>query len=1150
MGTRSGSGRFATWIVAQRRAVLGAATVLTGLLVIPMVLMVPSETASQSPTNAVTDAQDLISEQFSPAVHELIVITEAVDGNVLSSESLVALWELGQALRSDDAVGPLLVSRFVPELQSDSEGVFTIADAVDNALSVEGGPGLFGSDLSAINGAVAAILDESGPQVWGLAEAAAPDERGAWGAPALALVVEADNDALGGGSNIVSIGGDDLRKENFSRDVRAVIQADESGLRSWTVAADVNLTSIEQGTRAGPFIGLTVFVVLAVLLVAFRSYWLVAVSGLALGAVMIWLKGISNLIGLESDQLLATIVPISMISFGIDSVFHVYGRYREEAPAAGSPRRGFVVGTSAVLGAVALALASDSAAFLSNLTSPIESVQQFGVASAVAAGAAFLLLGLCTPLAVTDIEETRGNWPLTSRGTRGDLALGAGAAGLATVAVLVIVFVSAIVGAAILVLYGLVAVVWPLRRTEPYGGTDSPEQAATPAERIAPFVEAVATSVGRRPRHTLAVAGGFTAVMLFFAVQVRPSFEVTDFFAPDVDFVIGIDKITGYLGSQGGEPASILVEADLADPEALAATAGLVDELRSLDTDLLARDQQGVVVHGGAVDLVRASMNPVNSVPGMDATWLSDTDNDGLPDTRVQLETLLTAVQAGGLLDPEGRPLWTVADVATVVGKGSGEIPWATQIGVEIPDTSTQAGITAVRDLVEPRVAALNARLGEQATVTFTGSAIFRDEQLAAVIRSLLLSLPVAIILCLTLASGFMRSIRLGVLSTVPLLLVVIWLYGFMKIAGFGVNVVTATIGAISIGIGIDFATHMTMRFQEERRRHEDPEEALRAAVGGTGTALTGSALTSIAGFGILAFAPMPMFATYGLLTAIMIAFALVASVLVLPSLLLAFGPDQTPAELPPSLVAETPSRDELPSRLSEPEPASIGAFRIGLAPDLDPELTAKVMRLAIRVGTPSTFQTLTDAEIIEKVAAGSLDLGVYSILGRPDRGSDHAVLASESLWVVTAGETSPPSAEALASRPWLTGAPGSTWRLATNAAAEGLGVEPRELYVVDSIEAAARTLTGASAVAVLPERMARSLPGDRVMARRLRDLAPERTVLLALSTQALKTSTAVQFQAGLQTGGRRTAGLPPKSRVKSRTNGVRSETDLTPLVR
>ena len=51
--------------------------------------------------------------------------------------------------------------------------------------------------------------------------------------------------------------------------------------------------------------------------------------------------------------------------------------------------------------------------------------------------------------------------------------------------------------------------------------------------------------------------------------------------------------------------------------------------------------------------------------------------------------------------------------------------------------------------------------------------------------------------------------------------------------------------------------------------------------------ALFASAGSTIVGFAILALAPMPLFATYGVLTAVMIALALAASLLVLPSLLL-----------------------------------------------------------------------------------------------------------------------------------------------------------------------------------------------------------------------------------------------------------------------
>jgi len=55
----------------------------------------------------------------------------------------------------------------------------------------------------------------------------------------------------------------------------------------------------------------------------------------------------------------------------------------------------------------------------------------------------------------------------------------------------------------------------------------------------------------------------------------------------------------------------------------------------------------------------------------------------------------------------------------------------------------------------------------------------------------------------------------------------------------------------------------------------------------GTGLALIGAGVSSIAGFTILGFAPMPLFSTYGILSAAMISFALIASIAVVPSLLL-----------------------------------------------------------------------------------------------------------------------------------------------------------------------------------------------------------------------------------------------------------------------
>jgi len=60
----------------------------------------------------------------------------------------------------------------------------------------------------------------------------------------------------------------------------------------------------------------------------------------------------------------------------------------------------------------------------------------------------------------------------------------------------------------------------------------------------------------------------------------------------------------------------------------------------------------------------------------------------------------------------------------------------------------------------------------------------------------------------------------------------------------------------------------------------------LRKTLNGTGIALLGSALSSMAGFAIMGMAPMPLFASFGQITAIMILLALISSVFVLPSLL------------------------------------------------------------------------------------------------------------------------------------------------------------------------------------------------------------------------------------------------------------------------
>lgn len=91
--------------------------------------------------------------------------------------------------------------------------------------------------------------------------------------------------------------------------------------------------------------------------------------------------------------------------------------------------------------------------------------------------------------------------------------------------------------------------------------------------------------------------------------------------------------------------------------------------------------------------------------------------------------------------------------------------------------------------------------------------------------------------------------------------------------------------------MGIDFSTHFTARFREELGTSNDALVAARRAGAGTGGALVLSAITSVLGFSVMAMAPTPIFATFGVLTAVMIVLSLAVATLVLPSLLVAVSP-------------------------------------------------------------------------------------------------------------------------------------------------------------------------------------------------------------------------------------------------------------------
>jgi len=149
--------------------------------------------------------------------------------------------------------------------------------------------------------------------------------------------------------------------------------------------------------------------------------------------------------------------------------------------------------------------------------------------------------------------------------------------------------------------------------------------------------------------------------------------------------------------------------------------------------------------------------------------------------------------------------------------------------------------------------------------------------------RSLLLSL-VANFLVLCVA---WRRLRPVLAAIVPLVLAIAVVMGVMPVFGVTLNPLNLAIGAIVVGLGIDYPIHIIERFEEERRSGGlAPQEAAQRALNTMGPHILASMLTTVVGFCASCVLLLPLSVSFGLLTGAAVAFAYFASIFLLPVLL------------------------------------------------------------------------------------------------------------------------------------------------------------------------------------------------------------------------------------------------------------------------
>jgi len=437
-----------------------------------------------------------------------------------------------------------------------------------------------------------------------------------------------------------------------------------------------------------------------------------------------------------------------------------------------------------------------------------------------------------------------------------------------------------IVVAFLLMLTFVPAVRIVLDRRAERNGTLPVASLRTHGERALPrIMERLAVLAEKAAIPTIVIALVLGAAGFYGFTQLETRFSFTDFLPDDSEYVETLEILSDDFGGGFGEQTQILVEPtpDKAiDGEVHNSLVAANSDLTGVADVSVIETAQGDFANANSPIAVLGQLlaeGPESAPPevlaaaqqvGLDEDLMVASAADVTPLYRAMLDA--APEQAGSVIAMAGGEidalLW---DITTTAGEDVGDL----RLGLD-------EAFQPVRDTGASAIATSDNIIGDVVVNELTGS------------QSSSLFITIAVAALVLMISFYLESRRwfLGVITIAPVALVVLWTYGLMFVTGIPFGPVTATIAALSIGIGVPFTIHIARRFQEDRRSNHDMEIAMRLTMRHTGGALAGSAFTTMAGFGVLITSSLTPFRQMGQVTVYAIGLSLIAAVLVLPSLL------------------------------------------------------------------------------------------------------------------------------------------------------------------------------------------------------------------------------------------------------------------------
>ena len=169
--------------------------------------------------------------------------------------------------------------------------------------------------------------------------------------------------------------------------------------------------------------------------------------------------------------------------------------------------------------------------------------------------------------------------------------------------------------------------------------------------------------------------------------------------------------------------------------------------------------------------------------------------------------------------------------------------------------------------------------------IIITGTTILSADLTEKIVYSLIWSILLALTAITLIMVLLFKNIRMIIISLVPNILPLIVVGGIMGFTNVDIKPSTAVIFTIALGIAVDDSIHYLARFRIEYLKRKAMLPALSATTIRTGRAIIITSMILIAGFGSLITSAFTSTAMMGLLVCATILTALIADLLILPSL-------------------------------------------------------------------------------------------------------------------------------------------------------------------------------------------------------------------------------------------------------------------------